>query len=75
MIFVLPPSDKVLAERMGHRGRETAEAAARRLGGDSSEIAAAWQHYDNMVVNDDLDQAITEVIRIIEQAPELIIDD
>lgn len=75
MIFILPPSAKVLAERMGHRGRETAEAAARRLGGASSEIASAWQHYDNMVVNDDLEQAVTEVIRIIEQAPELIIDD
>jgi len=69
MIFILPPSAKILAERMGHRGRETAEAAARRLGGASAEIAAAWQYYDNMVVNDDLEQAITEVIRIIEHAP------
>lgn len=69
MIFVLPPSAKVLAERMGHRGRETAEAAARRLGGARSEIAAASQFYDNMVINDDLEQAVTEVIRIIEHAP------
>jgi guanylate kinase len=69
MIFILPPSAKILAQRMGHRGRETAEAAARRLGGASSEIAAAWQYYDNMVINDDLEQAITEVIQIIEHAP------
>ena len=69
MIFILPPSAKVLAERMGHRGRETAEAAARRLRGANSEIAAASQLYDNMVINDDLEQAITEVIRIIEHAP------
>jgi guanylate kinase len=74
MIFILPPSAKVLAERMGHRGRETADAAARRLGGANSEIAAAWQYYDNMVVNDDLEQAITEVIQIIEHAPGLTID-
>ncbi len=69
MVFILPPSAKVLAERLGHRGRETAEAAARRLSGANAEIAAAWQCYDNMVINDDLEQAITEVIRIIEQAP------
>jgi guanylate kinase len=69
MIFILPPSAKILAQRMGHRGRETAEAATRRLGGASSEIAAAWQYYDNMVINDDLEQAITEVIQIIEHAP------
>jgi len=75
MIFILPPSAKALAERMGHRGRETAEAATRRLGSADAEITAARQYYDNMVINDDLEQAITEVIRIIEHAPGLIIDD
>jgi len=65
MIFILPPSSRVLAERMGHRGRESAEAAARRLSGAGSEIAAAWQYYDNMVINDDLEQAIKEVLQII----------
>lgn len=69
MIFILPPSAGALAERLGHRGRETAEAAARRLGGANAEIAAARQYYDNMVTNDDLEQAIAEVIRIIEHAP------
>ena len=69
MIFILPPSTRVLAQRLGHRGRETAEVAARRLGGASSEMAAAWQFYDDMVVNDDLEQAIAEVIRIVEHAP------
>jgi len=65
MIFILPPSSKVLAERMGRRGRESAEAASRRLSGAGSEIAAAWQYYDNMVINDDLEQAIKEVLQII----------
>ena len=69
MIFILPPSAGALAERLGHRGRETAEAAVRRLGGANAEIAAARQYYDNMVINDDLEQAISEVIRIIEHAP------
>ena len=70
-IFILPPSTKVLAERLGHRGRESGEVAARRLGGASGEIAAAWQFYDHMVVNDDLEQAIREVVQIVEQAPRI----
>jgi guanylate kinase len=69
MIFILPPTTKVLAERMGRRGRESGEIAARRLGGAGTEIAAAWQYYDHMVVNDDLEQAIAEVMQIIERAP------
>lgn len=65
MIFILPPSQKELAERMNVRGREDAEAAEERLDGAGTEIAAAWQYYDNMVINDDLEQAVNEVIQII----------
>ena len=43
----------------------------RRLGGASSEIAAAWQYYDHMVVNDDLEQAVSEIMQIIKDAPRL----
>jgi guanylate kinase len=71
MIFLLPPSGKVLAERMGRRGRESSEVAARRLGGASSEIAAAGELYDNMVINDDLEQAIRKIIQIIQCAPRI----
>ena len=68
MIFILPPSAKVLAERMSHRGRDAAELAEKRLGLASTEIAAAWQYYEYMVVNEDLQQAIEECIQIIEDA-------
>ena len=66
MVFILPPSQKELTERMNGRGRESAEAAARRLNWASSEIAAAWQYYEHMVINEDLEQAVNEVIEIIE---------
>jgi guanylate kinase len=69
MIFILPPSTKVLAERLGRRGRDSAAVAAKRLGGAGTEIAAAWRYYSHMVINDDLEQAIQEVIQIIEQSP------
>ena len=75
MIFILPPSAKILAERMNNRGREAADVAEERLGGASTEIAAAWQYYEHMVVNEDLQQAVDECLQIIEgagseQAPE-----
>lgn len=69
MIFILPPSKKVLAERLSGRGRENAKIAEERLGGASDEIAAAWrQHYTHMVINDDLQQAIDECVKIVESS-------
>ncbi len=70
MIFILPPSTEALADRIGRRGRESGEVVARRLRGAQSEIAAASKCYENQVVNDDLERAIDEVIRIIESAPD-----
>ncbi|MHC4098572.1 MAG: guanylate kinase [Planctomycetota bacterium] len=67
MIFVLPPTQKELAERMKLRGREDIEAAEDRLNGASGEIAAAWQYYKHMVINDNLQQAVNEVVEIIQQ--------
>jgi guanylate kinase len=68
MIFVLPPTAKTLAERMNSRGREGAEAAEERLDGASAEIAAAWQYYEHMVINEDLQQAVNECVGIIKIA-------
>ena len=65
MIFILPPSAKTLAERMNRRGREGAEAAEERLDGAGAEIAAAWQYYKHMVINEDLQQAVNECEQII----------
>lgn len=67
MIFILPPTQKELAERINNRGRDDGETAEERLGGAGTEIAAGWQYYENMVINDDLEQAINEVAQIIKQ--------
>lgn len=66
MIFILPPTQRELAERMTLRGRDDAETADQRLDEAGTEIAAAWQYYEHMVINDDLDQAVREVVQIIE---------
>jgi guanylate kinase len=68
MIFILPPTQKKLAERMNLRGREDARTAEKRLNGAGVEIAAAWQYYEHMVINDDLEQAVKEIVQIIKQS-------
>ena len=65
MVFVLPPSQKDLAERMDRRNRDGSEKADIRLNGASVEIAAAWQYYEHMVINDNLQQAVNELVKII----------
>ncbi len=68
MVFILPPDEKALAQRIGRRGRDSADAVETRLGGAGTEIAAAWQLYDNMVINEDLEHAVAEVMQIIRHA-------
>ncbi len=67
MIFILPPDQKELARRLSGRGRDEIEVAEKRLDGAGTEIASAFQYYEHMVINDDLNQAVSEVINIIEQ--------
>lgn len=64
MIFILPPAQKDLIERMNGRGREDAHSARIRLQGADDEIAAAWRYYNNMVINDELAAAVSEVAQI-----------
>jgi len=67
-IFVLPPHKKELQKRIDSRGRgEDEKAKKRRLETASREIATAWQHYDHLVINDDLNQAVQEVVDIIQE--------
>ncbi len=64
-IFIVPPTPGILEQRLNHRARDDEETTRKRLSNVSDEIAAAWQHYDRMVINEDLEQAISEVIQII----------
>jgi guanylate kinase len=68
MVFILAPTQKELAGRLQGRGREDEETAKRRLDGASTEIAAAWQDYNHMVINDKLDAAVNEITGIIKTA-------
>ena len=65
MIFILPPKQSELVERMNNRGRDSAETTEERFDNADDEIAVAWQYYEHMVINDDLEQAVKEVVQII----------
>ena len=64
-IFVLPPADEVLFERLAGRGTESDEEVRVRLDNARAELAAA-PRFDHRVVNDRLDEAVEAVIRILD---------
>ena len=65
MIFILPPKHAELAKRINGRGRDEKDVVEKRLDQAGSEIAAAWQYYEHMVINEDLNHAVEEIMEII----------
>ncbi len=66
LIFIMPPSLEVLAERLRNRGTETEESLSLRLANAGHEIELS-DRYDDVVVNDDLDDATAELLNVIQQ--------
>jgi len=64
LVFVLPPSADALVERLRERGTEAEDSLARRIENARGELDEASQ-FDYIVVNENLDQAIDEVRRIV----------
>lgn len=67
-IMLVPPSWEVLEARLRGRGTEDAAALERRLATAKSELALA-ETFDHRVVNDDLEDAIQSVVRILAPDP------
>jgi len=63
-IFVSAPTRGELARRLRNRGTDSPEAVARREADLKAELAAI-PDFDYLVVNDRLEQAITDVMAII----------
>lgn len=68
-IFILPPSEEVLHDRLVGRKRDAPEVIERRFAEAKSEIESARSSdvYDAMVVNDDLERAVAELRSLIER--------
>lgn len=69
MIFVLPPDDDELLRRIQHRGRDDEASIARRLEQARHEIDVGTNSgaYDACIVNDDLERAVAEACRLVEE--------
>ena len=63
-LFIQPPSVEELRLRLTGRGTDTAEAIEERLAKAEYELTFASQ-FDRVVVNDDLEAAKQEALRII----------
>jgi guanylate kinase len=59
-IFILPPSTDVLLQRLRGRGQDDEATIARRMRDAVNEISH-HEEFDYLVVNDDFDQALTEL--------------
>ena len=65
LIFVLPPSSEAMLERLKARGTEDKKALVRRFESAKDELKAI-DLYQYVVVNDDLETAVTAVSDIID---------
>jgi guanylate kinase len=63
-IFIRPPSDEALRDRLVGRGTDTAEQVERRLRVAADELSAAGE-FKHVVVNDRLDEAVDQLESIV----------
>jgi guanylate kinase len=62
-VFIAPPSDAALRERLTRRNTDSAEVIERRLARAKEELAAR-QEFKRVIVNDDLERAVDELVRL-----------
>jgi guanylate kinase len=62
-VFIAPPSDEALRERLERRQTDSPEVIERRLARAKEELAAR-QEFKRVIVNDDLERAVDELVRL-----------
>jgi guanylate kinase len=69
LIFILPPDEQALLDRLKTRGRETEAQIAKRFRGAKREIwmAKGARAFDDMVFNDNVERAVEEIARLMQQ--------
>jgi len=65
LVFLLPPSMRVLRERLRERGTDDPESIERRLAIARQELEAA-PLFDYAIVNDKLEDAVVSLLEIVE---------
>jgi guanylate kinase len=66
-LFMLPPNEQVLLQRLRGRKREDETIIQRRFAKAKHEIIKAWQCgvYDEFIINRDLDHAVHEAVSLV----------
>ncbi len=64
LIFILPPSEEALKQRLVSRGTESEESLRIRLDNAAREMKLA-DIYDHAIINDDVERAAEELVDII----------
>jgi guanylate kinase len=59
-VFILPPSLRLLADRLKKRGQDAADVIERRMARAEAEISH-WDEYDYVIVNEDFARALEEI--------------
>ncbi len=65
-IFVQPPSLNILIERLRSRGTDSEDKLVERIAKAEKELTYASQ-FDEIIINEDLDQACQEAIQLIDE--------
>ena len=63
-VFVLPPSGRVLEERLKSRAQDPPGVVARRMAAATAEISH-WPEYDYVIVNSDIEESVRCVTSIL----------
>ena len=64
-VFILPPSRAELERRLRSRGTDTKENIGRRLR-DALTDMAQWEYFDYVLINEDIDTAVTQFESILD---------
>lgn len=67
LLFVTPPSAQVLKDRLAGRGTETEEVINKRMR-RAAEESESMSLYDNIIVNDDLEECVKYTHNVIQSA-------
>lgn len=63
-VFILPPTLDELERRLKSRAQDSEEVVAKRMAKATQEISH-WEEYDYVVVNENLDKALSHIQRIL----------
>ncbi|RCU51013.1 MULTISPECIES: guanylate kinase [Corallincola] len=63
-IFILPPSQAILEQRLSHRGQDSAEVIAQRMTKARAEMSH-YPEYDFLIINDEFEKALDDLDAIV----------